>query len=357
MNKYKGLPSKMSHKEEKHIYLKGVENRYAVENGRVTKKGNIQRIIYYIIVSLMAPKRNSVNDKILFVNGKSQRKFNFDYPEAQKVFRGFGEEILHSIRNDFYLVTPFSRARRFNLFFKALRTYKKTEEGDFLSLWLDFISVHEFLKKVKPKVLISRGHIDEFTTWFGEFARIYNYRFDVYQHGVMGCSNTAIIPHKLYYSSFYAFDNYSIGFFKENFIGNADCKYQVYDFLPSVKFEKIQKKQGRIYVGIGEQKNEDWVFEVVRQLQKCQPTPYIIIMKHPLSSGNYSMFQDVQVETSKKYSNIDFFITQNSTLAIDYYRANKEVNVIYTDESAKGCFSDYNFIFVEKLDQLPCLIK
>lgn len=255
------------------------------------------------------------------------------------------------------MLSPISRWKRLSLVCTGIRTYKRRQNSDNICLWIDFLSIYEFIKTVKPTVIISRGHTDEFTTWFGEYAKAYGFSFEVYQHGVIGCADTAIIPEKIFYSKFFAFDHYSADYFKEHYVGNPDCKYTLYDFPASIRFEKINREKNRVYVGIGEQRNENWVNKILGILLSIEKEITIIIMRHPLSNIVYQSQNNVIIENQKKYNNIDFFITENSTLAIDYYRDKNTVKVIYTDPLAKECFSDYNFVFADNIYNLKELIR
>lgn len=344
-------------KKLKTIYKKGLENRLSLDEGRISKYTELKRIIYCLVICLFVPYRNIEDDSIYFVNGKSQRNLKLNVSSTQRIYRGFGENILSSLKNDCFLFSPIKKSKRIILLKDAVRTYKKVDDQDRLSLWIDFLITKEMLIIIHPSIVISRGHTDEYTTWMGEFAKEFRFCFEVYQHGVMGCMDTTHIPNKIHYSKFYAFDQYSAEYFRDNFISNENCEFIIYDFPPSVQFECIEREEGKVYIGIGEQKNSDWVRSIVEYLESLDKEVVIIIMKHPLSSYDYSVLDRVIVDNRIKYGNIDYFITENSTLAIDYYRANMDVKVIYTDFLAKGCFCDYHFTYIENLSDLDAIIK
>ena len=188
----------------------------------------------------------------------------------------------------------------------------------------------------------------------GELSERLKFDLSIYQHGVVLRSVT--IPHRIYCSYLYGFDSYSLEIFKANYIRNPDCRYEVYPFGPSISFDRLEREDGSFYVAIAEQYNPEWANQVIELVHRLLPCAKIIVMLHPYSKISYASQPGVVEEGAKKYININLLLTESSTLALDYYRADKSLPIMYTAASATECFAGYPFIYAGNIGTLGCQI-
>lgn len=330
-------------------FIKGIENRHAFGKGAFSKKRTVKMLLYYILIAIFSPYDKRRYNKAFFVAGKSHRNWDFQVDTQITVYRGFCYRSVSELWKLYTVLSPYRRFERLVILTNMVSVYLKNKKDIvYLSAWLEYTAFNLFFKKLKLTDFTARNHFDEFATWFGIFAQQYGFKLHMYQHGVV--YDSIVLPHKIYCDEFYAFDNYSIRAFRNNYHGNPDCKYTVYPFPASISFDEVEQDAGVLHIGIAEQHNPQWAEKVIA-IASSVPDSRTFVMLHPLSDCNYGG-EGVSLEKSRKIRNLDVLITDSSTLAIDYYREMPDIKVLFTSALIKNCFADYPFVFVEDLDRL-----
>ncbi len=334
------------------ICRKGLENRKVVST--ISSTRGVKVFIYNITVVLFSPKIGRVA-KVFFINGKSQNKLTLDIPNAKKIYHGF----VYSKEIDvFNLPTLYCQRRRFQRLCRLLKWsfqfLSHKNEIKMFSAWIELCSLCDFLVQSGVKEVFGRGHYDEFSTWIGELSKILDFTYVIYQHGVE--FSDINLPNKIYCDSVYTFDNYSSNVFRKFIIFNDSCNFSIYGFPPSVSFVEFPKKEKEmVYIGIAEQCNPDWINLVIKTLE-ADKSLFLIVMKHPLSSMNY-IIEHGLVDDTNKYFNIDYLLTEHSTIALDYYRAKSPARIIFTSSLIIDAFKEYPFIYCSDLRSITFVIR
>ena len=333
------------------ICRKGIENRKVVSK-RTFSRG-LKVFIYNISVALFSPTIGRVAE-IFLVNGKSQNKLILDISNSKKIYHGF---VYSKVTDIFDLPTLYCQRSIFQRLCKLIewsfQFISHKNEIEVFSAWIELCSLCDFLVHSGVKEVIGRGHYDEFSTWLGELSKILDFKYIIYQHGVE--FGDIDLPNKIYCDSVNTFDNYSSSVFRKHIISNDLCNYSIYNFQPSVLFVDIPKKErGMIYIGIAEQCNPDWINLVIKSLE-VDKRLYLIVMKHPLSSMAYIINHGL-VDDNNKYFNVDYLLTEHSTIAIDYYRAKSPAKIIFTSPLIIDAFKEYPFIYYSDLRSIGSVI-
>lgn len=72
-------------------------------------------------------------------------------------------------------------------------------------------------------------------------------------------------------------------------------------------------------------------------------------MLHPLSKHKFSKKDnEVLIEHDKKFLNLDYVLTESSTLIIDYYRQTATMPIFFTASNMKTCFLEYPFQYIDR---------
>ena len=327
------------------IYRCGLDNGCSVIPDKFSKKYNLKLLLYYLIIIVLSPVQK-LDDRVFFINGKAQNKMKTPMDNIEKVCRGFSRNsILENVRSK-NICTPLKKNERFTILLKSIAQFIKNKKKIFfLGTWIEFNYIYYFVQKAECNMLYSRGHYDEITTWMSYSCKLFKKNFIIIQHGIV--LEKIKIPNKLYVSEMFCFDKYSIKIFHDNYIENSDtCKFYIQPFMSSVNFEMIEKKNRCIYVGLAEQCNKQWIEEILHILKEVKCDVKVVIMLHPLSKNLYDE-DDVIIEKNKKIGNIDFLITDNSTLLLDYYSYDKGIKLGYTSADARKTFSDYEFMYLD----------
>lgn len=336
------------------IYISGVENISSVYKNFVSerRKRNVKLFFYYIAICVLN-KRHFVEKEITVISGNSQRR-NADSQKLKfHVYRSNWFNSIKELREGVTVVSPFSRLQRIKILLDSI-WFKNVIGSRDLGMALDFYFLTCFFIEACVSKVNGRGHYDECATWLGGLSRLIGYKYSVYQHGVV--TNKVHVPNKYFCDNVFGFDSYSLKVFKENVIENDDCKFVVYPFAPSVSFASVDKKQGKIYVGIIEQTDRKWVEQILATLSD-EPDLMIYIMKHPLTKEDYESNSNILV-TNKKIDNLDIIVTANSTLLLDYVRAKYQGKMIITDQETAEIFSDYKEIkLVDSIDDLKKFVS
>lgn len=336
--------------------IAGVVNRETVLNRKISLFRKIKIFIYNIAVILFSPRINYSCEKIFFINGKSQNRSSFFKKDVLKIYHGNVYNNFIDIFNKPTLYSICSRKKRIELFFKTIKTYfiNKNQICDFGS-WLEYVVLENFIRCSSVEEIISRGHYDEYATWLGILSFQYGFIYSIYQHGVVAADE--YVKNRIECNNFYAFDKYSINIFRSKIIRNESCNYYLYDFPSSVHFERIDKLPNNYYIGIAEQDNYEWTSRIIDMLLKTSNIR-IILMLHPLSKNKYKYKKNSKIKvTSKKIINIDLLITENSTLALDYYKKQKDFKIIFTSNESKNTFLEYPFLYCESLNSIRQYIE
>ena len=320
-------------------YRWGIDNKIACHDDYLLeqKKRSAKLITYYLVICVIN-KNKKIGNRVTLLNGMSQK----DNAESKKlplnVFRGKWFNSICELRNGTTIVSPFSLTERINILYQAITSARaKKIDIEETGPWLDFYFLVSFLSRQFIKTVNGRGHYDQNATWLGFLSRIIGYEYNIYQHGVV--SKKVDVPHKFPCDKVFVFDNYSANVFKNNIILNDDCQYEVIDFSPSVKFQKIEKNQPYIYIGLVEQNDPNWINNMVKLLQNNNVIIYV--MKHPLTDYHYQSTENIIV-TDKKILNLDLIVSYNSTLVLDYIRAGYSKDIVITDAKNAEIFADYD---------------
>lgn len=327
-------------------FQNGIENAFTVIPNKFKKTRQIKLCIYYLLLFLFLPYKKIIANSVFFINGKSQRRMKFGYSHIadENIYHGFCYRSIREIRKLNTIVTPIKRSERLQLVVYVFRTYKIVKPLGF-TLWLEYNVFAFGLRNIGMSTVYSRGHYDEITTWISGFANLYGFNFDIYQHGVV--MNNLCIPHKIKCNHFWAFDKYSIKVFTSNFF-DISHKAVVYNFTSSVDFEVLKREKGKIYIGIIDQCNKEWIDMIIESVRKSLNNCIFVVMLHPLSKHKFlRKDKGILIERDKKFLNLDYVLTESSTLIIDYYRDTGSIPVFFTSNSMKECFSEYPFQYIE----------
>lgn len=338
---------------DKDVFLEGIENKLSIDkNFKYTSSINIKIIFYYIVLSLVTKYNNKVYEKLFLINGKSQRRMKFDYSDNKIIFRGICYKNFSELFFGYHFVSPFKRKDRIRIICSAFKTFNNDNKY-LLGSWIEFNIIKNYFMKNNVSSFSTRSHYDEITTWISKFSNN-SFKLNVYQHGIVKRSDT--ISHKIKYDSLFAFDNYSIDVFKKNVILNNKCEYAIFPFLPSVNFTEYKKEKTYYYIGIIEQKNSHYINKIIDNISSVNNNIVFVIMLHPLSKNSYSG-NNIICEKIKKYSNLDMYITDSSTLLIDLCRAKINKNLIFTDPNMIECFSNYPTTFINDINEINTIIR
>ena len=329
------------------IYLRGKENKRTVASSVAdTKSRGIKMLLYYFVTLIVSPYIK-ISDTVFYVNG-SYKKFR-DIGEiegCQNIYRGYKYSTIREISSIPTFFSSMKRRQRFRVVHQALASYRKYKKrGVILSTWLEFNVLSEFMKTSHIKLILIRGHYDDVTTWIGDLSKLYGIRVVMYQHGVV--SERITIPYKIRCDKINVFDNYSKNIFKNQYVDNEDCQYCIYPFKPSCLMQDKQYST-KYAIGIAEQCNFDWVNRIILLIRSMHLDCTIFVMPHP--NSHYKESGDNIIVTSDKVKNMDVLITENSTLALDYYRANNKQEIIYTDDFEE--YKDYPFHYCDTDEKL-----
>ena len=356
INVTKSIEEKFDFHKHFALFDHGIQNRLLFGASPFTKARNLKICLYYLLIAIFSPCKKGNPGSVYFIAGKGERNWKFEAEENAdvKLYRGFCYNSFRELWQLYTVFSPFNRFERFAILVNMISVYLKNKKDvQYLSAWLEYSAYNCFFQRTKLHTFTARNHFDEFATWFGSFAQMYEFRFCVYQHGVV--YDSVVLPHKIHCDHFYAFDNYSIGAFRKCYHGNPECQYEVYPFGSSVAFEEIQREPGKLYIGIAEQRNPKWTEQVIALTQKI-PFAQVFVMMHPLSDANYNA-ENISLEKSRKILNLDLLITENSTLALDYYRAYPQIRVAFTSELIRNCFADYPFTYVQSFEEMEKLLN
>lgn len=324
------------------IYKHGLENISRIYGCDFSNLRNLKVLLYYIVTIFISPYTKVNFQSIYFVNGKSQRKMQICESCDTIVYRGLCYDKLDELWSFNTFLCKIGFLKRVTLFLKSLLIFKKNKLVNFAS-WLEFCYILRFLQITKIERVVSRGHYDEISTWLGDLSKELGFKFVIYQHGIV--SKELIIPHRIYCSDLYAFDNYSQQCFSKNYVEREFCKFHLRPFQSNINFDIIRRKEGYLYIGLAEQVNSKWVKMIIEEIRKLKRKIIFVIMLHPFSHNKY-IGDDIILMPDKKYFNLDAIITYNSTLLLDYYSKGYSNGIFFTDEKSIDCFRDYPFIFV-----------
>ena len=323
--------------KDKDIYMFGIENESAVSSHKRSFLEKFSIVLYYLGLVLFCRVDRNKYKSFYFVGGTAEFKWKTLESADKMLYRGSPRKI-GDLRGLYTFVSPFSRRKRISTFFQALKRFQK-DDRDYFARRLEFCFLSRFVREVKPKKLITRGHFDCMTTWMSLLMEEQGGDLVIYQHGVV--NNAVKIPNKLSVAEFHGFDNYSIETFRNLYVKEG-TKCSIFPFCSNVCFRDIPKN-GRL-IGIAEQLNPKWVESVVASINRAFDDVQIVIMLHPLSSRKYALKNCISIKDFK-VGNIEALITESSTLAIDYYYHDNSIKVFYTSADMKDCFSDYPFIY------------
>lgn len=323
------------------IFRSGFENYDSLYKGEINRlKGrNLRVLAFYIFLTLFGKHQIHTTRELYFINGKTIRNNKScpayegkEYVYASDFFRSF-----HELMTFYTYVSPLKRTERCKVLFQAIKGYHKNRKRYNFASFLDYSFLSRFLEKQKPEHIISRSHYDMLATWLGGLSQKLHFRYSIYQHGII--SAAILVPNRFHCDEFFGFDQYSLDVFRNNYISNKDCHYEVYPFVSSVKFENIPRENGKFYIGLIEQNRKDWILDALAALQS--EDRFFVIMKHPSSTQDYSGLPENVTVTEKKYGNLDTVVTNNSTMILDYYRSGFPGQIYFTSEEFKDTFADY----------------
>lgn len=324
-------------------FIKGVENKQSlIEDNHCNRIVHKFKLFTYILlIAVFSPYIESKPKQIMFIAGKAQRKKKLKCINCFEVYWGVA---YFSIREITHLPTPFftiKRSRRLFFLIKRLLVgmKNKTYRKDMIK-WLEFSIIDQMLLYISPKEVISRGHVDEISTWFGELSHIYTYRFVVYQHGVVG--ENLIVKNRIHYDALYVFDDYSAEFFKKYILDGSECTIEKFE-NDSMHMTQL-KKTHKLLFALGEQDNPEWVNNVMKRININKVS--VIINIHPKSKFKlyYKLRYPSAIVTMEKYSNVDVIISDCSSLLVDYAKSNYDGLIYYTDYNKKAMFEPYSKI-------------
>lgn len=340
----------MNKEELFEIYNRGKKNKIAVSPEVANSITREIKVIGYYILLMFASPFQKIDSEINYVNGGKTQYLDIENEPIQRVYRGYIYLSLLDFKmyKSFWSGIPYFL--RGYIFIKSIYLYFKNGFKDKdLGSWLEFYILYNFFKKNKISKVVTRGHYDEVNTWMGEFSKCFDFSLVLFQHGIV--LSDIHIPYKIFYSEVYVFDRYSKKIFRNNYVSNPECKYELYKYKASCEFKTIlDKRENTIYIGIVEQCNPNWVRFIIRQIEENYENNIYkcYVMLHPNSLFKY---EGNNIEcTREKFSNIDVLITDFSTLALDYARENYKVKIIYTRKTE--CFQDYSFYYCENEDSI-----
>lgn len=331
-------------------FIKGVENKKSLIGNNLRNKviHKFKLFTYMLFTAVFSPYVESKPKQIMFMAGKAQRKKKLKRIDCFDVYWGVA---YFSIGELIHLPTPFftiKRGRRLSFLINRLLVgmRNKTYRKDMIE-WLEFSIVDQMLSYTKPEEVISRGHVDEISTWFGELSSVYAYKFVVYQHGVVG--ENLIVKNKIHYDTLYVFDDYSAKFFKKYILDGAECKIEKFenDKMQMSQFKKNQK----FLFALGEQDNPKWVNNIMKRINTNKVS--VIINVHPKSKFKlyYKLRYSSAAVTMTKYSNVDVIISDCSSLLVDYAQSSYDGLIYYTDYNQRTMFEPYSKIqFIDICD-------
>ena len=357
----RGVILDMENTDTYRIFNDGIDNILATDIEEIQdcnfKLRNLKMLLFYIITALFSSKKDLTNE-VYFIGRPDKEEVFSRESTVSKVYRQRCIKSFTDIRNKTTIMSVFSRYDGIKLIVKSLRDGRKLIKQsiikeEYLSYWIDYYLIWKFLECKHPSLVIHRFHYDEKATWIGELKKEYDYEVNIYQHGVV--TGELKLPHRILANRVFCLDKYSVSYFKNEILDDDVQEVAVYDFPECLEFTMISDdNKYENLIGIAEQCNEKWTFDLVSKIVENCNDCIVYIMLHPQSNADYSYFDKYPNirTTTKKIENLDILITYNSTLIIDYYHHRKDYKIFFMSENDMEMYRDYPFICTANVDSI-----
>lgn len=303
-------------------YCIGIDNEISINSNNTKRFYNTIKYfkfwLYYIVLILLNTHNNTKAKEFTVVHNRSERRIILrDKNAAEPIYYGNVYTNIREIFSLYTIVSEFSLWSRLKIFKQAIIEYYDIREHNvILIFWIDVYFWARWVEKVNPMAIRSYGHYDRLATNLSSLSSIYNYKFIMQQHGIIG---ETPIKHKLKIDRLYVFNDIELLKFKKHVVSNQNCLYEI-NYFSVVDFISFDFNNDFV-VGIAEQPYEIMA-DLIEKLVVAFPSFCFAVMLHPNSNdirySRFTKYKNIKFFKKEKIININILITINSTLFLDY---------------------------------------
>lgn len=309
------------------IFKKGMINKaFFEEKYDIKKVSNKKYIVWLSCFILLSPKRiDKKNNKIKIVYTILQEKILNNHNDYSIVYTGQYLNSLKVLKQNNSIISYLNYLSRFKILVNSLKKGIELKiKLKVFPMWIEYCYLYEFINNNKLDEILIAGHFDRYATWISYICKNLNIKFKISQHGAIDFID---LPYKIHCDEFYVFNKYEADIVEHIILNREKCKIIEKGFKSSISFESINKVEDKkILIAIASQDAlTNLTLELIEEIEfkfKDYNFELIIYPHYRESDDRYKevikKYNNIYIEKSKRYDNVDLLITFYSTIVYDY---------------------------------------
>lgn len=303
-----------------------------LENRKLNFKFNLKYFFWIMMMILFAKQKEEKRNKIYVLYGKMHENIFKNTRDDLKMYHGTVLGNVEAIKSHDTIMGMWSLRKRITILIKGIFIgLKKHVPLKEIWYWVDFVFLSEFMGATKIKEINICGHYDRYAVWISYLCNENHIQFNIYQHGALA---EILLPAKILCDKCYVYNEMELEFFNRYVVKNKSCLYEIIGFQSKVIFDRIEKNQEKVYIGIASQptytaqtaKIVNIILEVYGEKAE------IYVYPHPRENFEELHLLENQgkckIYTDKKHANLDMMITYFSTIVYDFLSVNQEIDIV-----------------------------